>query len=79
MVSILAEKQAHKTHPEQEWKPYLRAALLFKGQADVIVFWRVRTAPPQTGGSNKGRNPHVCQHPAFWQSHGWTLVFELFH
>lgn len=38
MVSILAEKQAHKTHPEQEWKPYLRAALLFKGQADVMVF-----------------------------------------
>lgn len=27
MVSILAEKQAHKTNPEQERKPYARAAL----------------------------------------------------
>lgn len=68
-VSILAEKQARKTHAEQERKPYVKAALLFKGQADVTVFWRVRTAPPGMGNSNKGRTPHVSQHPAFWQSH----------
>lgn len=64
---------------EQEWKPYERTALLFKGQADVPVFQRVRRAPPGRGSFSKGRIPQACQHPAFWQSHRWTLTSELFH